>query len=63
MAQAPLATDAMAQSIAPEDKIDFKKIFPIFVIVLIDLFGLTIIIPLMPLYATSYGACLWGLVC
>ena len=25
MTQAPLATDAMAQSIAPEDKIDFKK--------------------------------------
>ena len=46
----------MAQSIAPEDKIDFKKIFPIFVIVLIDLLGLTIIIPVMPLYATAYGA-------
>ena len=56
MTQAPLATDAMAQPIAPEDKIDFKKIFPIFVIVLIDLLGLTIIIPLMPLYATAYGA-------
>ena len=37
-------------------KLDFKKILPIFVIVLIDLLGLTIIIPLMPLYATSYGA-------
>ena len=40
----------------PEDKLDFKKIMPIFVIVLIDLLGLTIIIPLMPLYATSFGA-------
>ena len=29
---------------------------PIFVIVLIDLLGLTIIIPLMPLYATTFGA-------
>ncbi|MCA9975797.1 MAG: MFS transporter, partial [Anaerolineales bacterium] len=29
---------------------------PIFVIVLIDLLGLTVIIPLLPLYATSYGA-------
>jgi DHA1 family tetracycline resistance protein-like MFS transporter len=38
------------------DKLDFKKILPIFVIVLIDLLGLTIIIPLMPLYATSFGA-------
>ena len=40
----------------PEDKLDFKKILPIFVIVLIDLLGLTIIIPLMPLYATTFGA-------
>src|SRR5512136_2197359 len=29
---------------------------PIFVIVLIDLLGLTIIIPLMPLYAATFGA-------
>ena len=40
----------------PEEKLDFKKITPIFVIVLIDLLGLTIIIPLLPLYATSFGA-------
>jgi DHA1 family tetracycline resistance protein-like MFS transporter len=40
----------------PDDKLDFKKILPTFVIVLIDLLGLTIIIPLMPLYATSFGA-------
>ena len=39
-----------------EDKLDFKKILPVFVIVLIDLLGLTIIIPLMPLYAASFGA-------
>lgn len=38
------------------EKLDFRKIFPIFVIVLIDLLGLTIIIPLLPLYATSFGA-------
>src|SRR5512147_3169559 len=47
---------AEATSANPEDKLDFKKITPIFVIVLIDLLGLTIIIPLMPLYATSFGA-------
>ncbi len=41
------------------DKLDFKKIMPIFVIVLIDLLGFTIIIPLMPLYATSFGADPW----
>jgi DHA1 family tetracycline resistance protein-like MFS transporter len=39
-----------------DEKLDFRKIFPIFVIVLIDLLGLTIIIPLLPLYATSFGA-------
>ncbi|UCG24149.1 MAG: MFS transporter [Chloroflexota bacterium] len=39
-----------------EDKLDFKRILPIFVIVLVDLLGLTIIIPLLPLYATSFGA-------
>lgn len=38
------------------DKLDFRRVLPIFVIVLIDLLGLTIIIPLMPLYATSFGA-------
>lgn len=40
----------------PNDKLDFKKILPIFVIILIDLLGLTIIIPLMSFYAASYGA-------
>jgi DHA1 family tetracycline resistance protein-like MFS transporter len=51
-----VTADVTAQTIAPEDKLDFKKIFPIFVIVLIDLLGLTIIIPLLPLYAAAYGA-------
>ena len=41
---------------ATEEKLNFKKIFPIFIIVLIDLLGMTIIIPLMPLYAASFGA-------
>ena len=37
------------------DKLDFKRILPVFVIVLVDLLGLSIIIPLLPLYAASYG--------
>lgn len=41
---------------APEEKLDFKKILPVFVIVLIDLLGLTIIIPLLPLYSVRFGA-------
>lgn len=39
-----------------KEKLDFKKILPIFVIVLIDLLGLTIIIPLLPMYAATFGA-------
>jgi MFS transporter, DHA1 family, tetracycline resistance protein len=39
-----------------EDRLDMKKILPVFVIILIDLLGLTIIIPLMSLYAASFGA-------
>lgn len=39
-----------------EEKLDFKRILPVFVIVLIDLLGLTIIIPLLPLYSVSFGA-------
>ena len=38
------------------DKLDLKRILPIFVIVLVDLLGMTIIIPLLPLYAASFGA-------
>lgn len=38
------------------EKLDFKKLLPVFIIILVDLLGLTIIIPLLPLYATSFGA-------
>jgi MFS family permease len=44
------------EKLAADERLDFKKILPIFIIVLIDLLGLTVIIPLMPLYATSFGA-------
>jgi len=39
-----------------EEKLDFKKVLPIFVVVLVSMLGLTVIIPLMPLYAASFGA-------
>lgn len=45
----------VAEQPATEDKLDFKRILPIFVIVLVDLLGLTIIIPLLPVYAASFG--------
>jgi len=31
-------------------------LLPVFVIVLVDLLGLTIIVPLLPMYAASFGA-------
>ncbi len=38
------------------DKLDFKRITPILVIVLVDLLGLSIIVPLLPLFAARFGA-------
>jgi len=52
----PEQTTPSHQTQPSEEKLDFRKIFPIFIIVLIDLLGLTVIIPLMPLYATSFNA-------
>jgi DHA1 family tetracycline resistance protein-like MFS transporter len=43
-------------SVPSEDRLDRRKVLPVFVIVLIDLLGLTVIIPLLPLYAASFGA-------
>ena len=49
-------TESAAAQTHPEDKLDFKRILPILVIVLVDLMGLSIIIPLLPLYAARFGA-------
>ena len=49
-------TSSHPPSLSPEEKLDFKRILPIFVIVLIDLLGLTVIIPLLPLYSASFNA-------
>ena len=38
------------------DKLNFKKVMPVLVIILVDLLGLSIIVPLMPLYAARFGA-------
>jgi DHA1 family tetracycline resistance protein-like MFS transporter len=47
--------DANASSSAQADeKLDFKRVLPILVVVLVDLLGLTIIVPLLPLYAASF---------
>jgi DHA1 family tetracycline resistance protein-like MFS transporter len=47
---------APATESKPSEKLDIQRIAPVFLVVLIDLLGLTIIIPLMPLYAASFGA-------
>jgi MFS transporter, DHA1 family, tetracycline resistance protein len=44
------------QAIQSEKKLDFKKVMPVLVIILVDLIGLSIIVPLMPLYAARFGA-------
>lgn len=51
-----MASQTAAQAAPAGEKLDFKRVLPIFVIVLIDLLGLTIIIPLLPLYAAAFGA-------
>jgi len=40
----------------PSERLDFKRILPIIVIVFVDLLGLSIIIPLLPLYAARFSA-------
>ncbi len=40
----------------PSEKLDFKRVLPVLVIVLVDLIGLSIIVPLLPLYAARFGA-------
>lgn len=41
--------------VAITEKLNFKQILPVLVIVLVDLMGLSIIIPLLPLYAARFG--------
>src|SRR5512141_3351813 len=38
------------------ENLDFKRILPIVVIVFVDLLGLSIIIPLLPLFAARFSA-------
>ena len=49
-------TPSETETGAPTGKLDFKRVLPILVIVLVDLMGLSIIIPLLPLFAARFGA-------
>ncbi|MEM7800927.1 MAG: MFS transporter, partial [Chloroflexota bacterium] len=39
-----------------ETKLDMKKIVPVLVVVLVDVMGLTIIVPILPYYSIVFGA-------
>jgi MFS family permease len=49
-------TSTAAEPAKAADSLDFKKLLPILAVVLVDLLGLTIIVPLLPLYAASFRA-------
>jgi len=46
----------MTTSELPSEKLDFKRVLPIIVIVFVDLLGLSIIIPILPYFATRFNA-------
>lgn len=46
----------MTETTTTTERLDLKRLAPVLVIVLVDLLGLSIIIPLLPLYAARYGA-------
>jgi MFS family permease len=37
-------------------KLDMGRVLPIFVLVFVDILGLTVILPLLHIYAATYGA-------
>ncbi|MEM8861990.1 MAG: MFS transporter, partial [Chloroflexota bacterium] len=39
-----------------ESELDFRKLVPVLVVVLVDVLGLTILIPVLPYYAIAFGA-------
>jgi len=47
---------SMTTSEQPAEKLDFKRILPTLVIVLVDLIGLSIIVPILPYFATRFSA-------
>jgi DHA1 family tetracycline resistance protein-like MFS transporter len=44
-----------------EDKLEFRVALPLFLIVLIDAFSVTVILPLLPYYATAFGLDIYAL--
>ena len=46
----------MTETNQTDEKLNFKKIIPVLVILFVDLLGLSIMIPLLPFYAARFGA-------
>ncbi len=58
----PESTAALSDNSAPEpqtDSLNFRRLLPILVIVLVDTMGITIIIPVLPFYALAFDASLF----
>ena len=53
--------DNLNTNIQVEDKLEFRVALPLFLIVMIDAFSVTVILPLLPYYATAFGMDFLGL--
>jgi len=54
-------TDTQSVNSKEEGKLEIKHALPLFLIVMIDAFSVTIILPLLPYYATAFGMDILGL--
>ena len=53
--------ESINSKVEREDKLEFRVALPLFLIVLIDAFSLTVILPLLPYYATAFGLDIYAL--
>ena len=54
-------TDIQSVDSIEEGKLEFRKALPLFMVVMIDAFSVTVILPLLPYYATAFGMDIVGL--
>ncbi len=54
-------TDNRDNSIPTEERLEFRVALPLFLIVMIDAFSVTVILPLLPYYATAFGMEIYSL--
>ena len=54
-------TDNQSVETNKESNLEFRVALPLFLIVLIDAFSVTVILPLLPYYATAFGIDIYGL--